>query len=1046
MKRTVLTTVLLTLAVTAALAGTARADSFAGYIPGRLILEFEPGFAPVVDKAGDRVLVDDPGLQALADRYDVRLMEALHPVLKHPDKAGADVLMRQWAVDFDPSRDLDAALADYSAQPGVAKAWKDEMRYLSATPNDPSLSQQWHLGNSAYGGKDVRWHGGWAEAQGDSNIIIAIIDSGVDWQHPDLGGTNADHTDGCIWINWDEYFGTPGSDDDGNGRVDDIRGWDFVSNGTGAYPGEDAFVPDNDPMDFGGHGTGCAGVAAAVTDNGVGIAGVAGGCKIMAIRAGWLLADEQGVVGMSYASSAIIYAVDNGANLINCSWGSSISLFSAVNYAQSNDVWLVNAAGNDGDDVPEYLDNHANSISCAATTTTDHKAGFSNYGSWVEVSAPGESILTTYYNYVLGQSSYEGVDGTSFASPLTAGAIALIWSARPDLTLDEAIQLMYDTCDDLSIVNPGYAGLLGAGRINLLTALGDGFQEVPDEYDDIFYAVNQAAEGDTIAILGSYAMTGPYNFRDKPLSYLGGWDAGYATRDPLGNPTVITGNVASTAATVNSSVGPDVLIDGFRFTGGGGQTYNNIPYSGRFGGGAVIVGDPVMRNIDVTGNATGSSTAEGGGGGLLLFQSDATLENVSVHGNTSLYGAGVYVYQGAPTLIDCEITDNTLITDHSNGPLGGGLYVTDAALTMSGCTVSGHLDADYGGGLYAANHAGSTTLDLDHTVISGNSAVERGAGLYTTGDALTMLGGEILDNFPGNGAMFMLGGGLRVDAGTADVDSVHVSGNSAVFGGGLSFSGASDVSIDDSIVELNNGLGVAGGVHIENVPTSSLTGNTIVANTTPNGGAGVYLTNTTITMSNNLVAFNTGGASVANGVLGSSAITVFSCNDVFGNDGLQYGGVTDPTGSDGNVSVDPLFCDFPAGDYTVENGSPVLPAQSGCGQIGALGEGCDGGTSVDDPIGAAPERFTAHPNYPNPFNPKTTLRFALPAAAHTTVRIYDVSGRLVRTLVDEPLAASEHAVDWTGRDDGGREVAAGVYFYRIRSGEHDHVGQMALIK
>lgn len=1046
MKRMVMTTVMITLALSAALAGTALADSFAGYIPGRLILEFEPGFTPSVAKAGDGIAVDDPGLQLLADRYGAWWMEALHPALKHPDKSGADVLMRRWAVDFDPSRDLDEALAEYAVLPGVAKVWKDEMRYLTSTPNDPLLAQQWFLANPTYGGKDVRWLGGWAEAQGDSNIIIAIIDSGVDYTHPDLGGTNADHTDGCIWTNWDEYFGTPGVDDDSNGRIDDIRGWDFVTNGTTAYPGEDYSIPDNDPMDFGGHGTGCAGTAAAVTNNGVGVSGVAGGCKIMAVRAGWLLDTEQGVVGLSYASSAITYAVDNGANLINCSWGSSIYLSSAVAYAQSNGVQLVNAAGNDNDSVAEYLDNSSASISCAATNSTDHKASFSNYGSWVEVSAPGQGIHTTYYDYNTLSSIYTTVDGTSFSSPLTAGAIALIWSARPDLTLSEAVDLMYATCDDIDGLNPAYANQLGAGRINLLTALGDGVQEVPDEYDDMFYAVNQAAEGDTIAFLGSHPLTGPVNFRDKPLSYLGGWDAGYATRDPLGNPTVVTGSASSAAVTVNDDAGPDVLIDGFRFTGGGGQSYSSIPYSGRFGGGAIILGDATLRNIDITGNATGSSLTVGGGGGLLLFQSDAVLETVQVHGNTSLYGAGVYVYGGAPTLINCDITDNTPITDYTQPALGGGLYVTDAALTLDGCTVSGHDGLGSGGGIYATNNVGATTLALSHNVIANNSALTKGAGVFMDGTGLIMVGDTLSDNVIATGGTFMMGGGLRLESGLADLDSLSVSGNAGTFGGGLSFSGTADIFLANSLIENNSATVLAGGVHLDNAGTATIVGNTVAANSAPSGGAGVYLINTTADLSNNLVAFNTGGTSVGNGVQGSNSTVIFACNDVFGNDGLQYNGLFDPTGSDGNVSLDPLFCDLTGGDYTVEAGSPVLPAQSGCGQIGALGEGCEGGTAVDDPIGATPERFSVGPNYPNPFNPKTTLRFALPAAAHTTVRVYDVSGRLVKTLVDETLAAAVHTVEWTGRDAAGREVAAGVYFYRIRSGEHEHVGQMALIK
>ena len=1047
MKRTALTTVVITLALSAALAGSALANSFAGYIPGRLILEFTPGYTPTMEKAGDNLSFADPALQTLADRYDVRSCDALHPALKHPGKAGADALTRQWAVEFDPARDLDAALADYTALRGVARAWKDEMFYLTATPNDPYLNQQWHLANQSYGGKDVRWLGGWAEAQGDSNIVIAIIDSGVDYTHPDLGGTNADHTDGCIWINWAEYSGATGVDDDGNGRTDDIRGWDFVTYTSNPYPGEDASGADNDPMDFGGHGTGCAGVAAAVTDNGIGIAGVAGGCKIMAIRAGWLMNDEAGVVGMSFAASGITYAVDNGADIINCSWGSSFSLSSAINYAHSNGVQIVNAAGNDNGDTPEYLDTSPYSISCAATNSSDVKSSFSNYGTWVEVSAPGSGILTTYYDYTTMSSVYWGVDGTSFSSPLTCGAIALIWSARPDLTLSEAIDLMYDTCDDIDAINPSYAGKLGAGRINLLAALGDGVQQVPGEFDDIFDAVNEAAEGDTIAVLGGASvLTGPLTFRDKALSYMGGWDAGYTSRDPVGNPTIVTVSGTSTVATVNDGAGSDVIIDGFRFTGGRGQSYTSIPYSGRFGGGAVVLGDAVLRNIDITGNSAGSASTVGGGGGLLLFNSNAVLEDVTIHGNTSVYGAGVYVYGGAPTLVDCVISDNTAITDNDDTPLGGGLYVTDATLTMTGCTVSGHVDLGMGGGLYAADNTGTTVLNLSHNEFSGNSAVTCGGGLYMAGDSLTMVGDALRDNFVGTGGNYMFGGGLRVDGATTDLDSLTVIGNSGTLGAGVSLVNMTDVSLTNSLIAENTAIAIGGGLHLDASTGVSITGNTIAANTGPYGAGGCYLLNSTFDMSNTLVAYNTGSGSLDNGVHCTSAMATFTCNDVYGNDGAQYSGVTDPTGSGGNVSVDPEFCDLEAGDYTITDGSPVLAAQSACGQIGAFGLGCNGGVGVDDPVDGAPVRFAVSPNYPNPFNPMTTLSFSLPAAAHTTVRVYDLGGRLVDTLVDETLTAAVHTVEWAGRDAEGREVPAGIYFFRVRSGEHEHVGKMALIK
>ncbi len=225
--------------------------------------------------------------------------------------------------------DLDEVEAAYEALPEVEQVRFVDIckMYDAYLPNDPGIAgQQWYLRNTNVGGGDIRALGGWAEALGDSNIVVCILDSGVDWHHPDLGGTHPDKVNGAIWTNWTEYYGSAGVDDDGNGFIDDIRGWDFV-NGVTGWPDEDTQTPDNDPMDYESHGTNCSGCVAAITNNGIGIAGTAPGCKIMAVRAGWLPdGDGQGVVRMDWASQGIVYAANNGAKIINCSWGSASSL------------------------------------------------------------------------------------------------------------------------------------------------------------------------------------------------------------------------------------------------------------------------------------------------------------------------------------------------------------------------------------------------------------------------------------------------------------------------------------------------------------------------------------------------------------------------------------------------------------------------------------------------------------------------------------------------------------------------------------------------
>jgi len=172
---------------------------------------------------------------------------------------------------------------------------------------------------------------------------------------------------------------------------------------------------------------------------------------------------------------------------------------------------------------------------------------------------------------------------------------------------------------------------------------------------------------------------------------------------------------------------------------------------------------------------------------------------------------------------------------------------------------------------------------------------------------------------------------------------------------------------------------------------------------------------------------------------------LFTCNDGFGNDSADFSGIADPVGTDGNISQDPEFCGAGSGNYGISNGSPCASANSGCGLMGAFVAGC-GASAAPDPGLGIPTAFHVEQNFPNPFNPKTTISFALPQSGRTQVHVFDIAGRHVRTLLDEDLEASSHQISWTGDDDQGHPVSAGVYFYLVTSGSNRSVGRMALIK
>jgi len=284
-----------------------------------------------------------------------------------------------------------------------------------------------------------------------------------------------------------------GIDDDGNGVVDDLIGYDFFTgfSGLGIWPGEDGGSPDTDPNDFGGHGTHTSGIAAAATNNALDVTGMAGGwfggnrafrgARIMCLRVGATADDGNGYVNSNNCGTAIDYAASNGANVISASWGSSntSTMQAGMTNAAANGVNVMHAAGNDNNQQGDYLDftSIMNVLSIASTSASDHKSGFSNYGTWIDVSAPGSNILSTFSNAYVPTTAV--LSGTSMACPMTAGLALLIRSAMPSLSKVQVDSIIINTADNIDAINTTdcggipCTGLLGSGRINAFSALAN---------------------------------------------------------------------------------------------------------------------------------------------------------------------------------------------------------------------------------------------------------------------------------------------------------------------------------------------------------------------------------------------------------------------------------------------------------------------------------------------------------------------------------------------------------------------------------------------
>ena len=412
------------------------------YSPNKIIIVVNSELAPVSTiESGGFVMTDIDEIDRLNSRFSVTKMSPLFP---GAEKFGEREMAGYYAISYESSEGLENILAAYDALESIDHVEAVGIHRISFTPNDPMLSTQWALTTI-----DARQ--AWDITQGSVSIPLGIADTGVDWNHPDLNNN--------IWHN----SGDPvdGADNDGNGLIDDNYGWDWV-NGESGPPGEDLDTPDNNPMDYNGHGTHVSGIASAETNNGTGVAGLGFNCTIMPLRIGWTANDGNGYVDMSYAASALYYAANEGAKAFNASWGSSNSggIAAAATYAVGQGVVIVSAAGNDNNQTASYLCSRSDVIAVAATDDNDHKASFSSYGTWVDVSAPGVSIRSTYFD-----NTYAYLDGTSMAAPHVTGLAGLIRSASPGMTRLQVQQRIINTTEDIDGLNPGYEGRLGSGRL-----------------------------------------------------------------------------------------------------------------------------------------------------------------------------------------------------------------------------------------------------------------------------------------------------------------------------------------------------------------------------------------------------------------------------------------------------------------------------------------------------------------------------------------------------------------------------------------------------
>ena len=402
----------------------------------------------------------DTGISSLNSLDQKNQVSEIKPVIAEADKIpaeakkeGAKELEQIYQLKVPEGKDEQAVADSYKGDPNIEYAEPNLKVEIDNTPNDPyfSSSDSWGQGfDDLYGLKKINAASAWDINQGSENVVVAVIDTGVDYTHEDLAAN--------MWVNNDEIPGN-NIDDDNNGYIDDVYGYDFYND-------------DGDPKDDHGHGSHCSGTISGVGNNGQGVVGVNWRAKIMAVK----FLSQGGSGYTSDAISGVYYAVNNGAKVLSNSWGGwgrSSSLQTAINWAHERGVVFVAAAGNSNADAydfsPAGLDNV---IAVSATDNNDAKASFSNYGNVIDVAAPGVSILSVRATGTSMCSQFDKycvASGTSMATPHVSGLAALVWARNPAADNNLVESIIKSNADDLG--SPGFDTTYGYGRINAYKAL-----------------------------------------------------------------------------------------------------------------------------------------------------------------------------------------------------------------------------------------------------------------------------------------------------------------------------------------------------------------------------------------------------------------------------------------------------------------------------------------------------------------------------------------------------------------------------------------------
>nr|MDK2851063.1 serine protease [Candidatus Cloacimonadota bacterium] len=1032
-------------------------------------------------------------IDAIAQEYQIVDLQQAHPYITMPEWNDNGLYIQNTYRFFLASDDnIDDAVLALHKDPALIYAELEAINYQKFVPDDPMLPQQ-------YTHPLLQSFEAWDYVTGSHDIIVAITDSGVKWNHPDLIGN--------IWINpaespgmsidWENglILGGNGLDEgEGGGKADDLVGWDFVDNDNNPYQNYSA-------NDHGTHVSGCAG---AVGNNGIGVVGTSPNVSILACKGA---PSDSPSTGVQNAYDQMLYAGQVGADIINASWGgpgNGSYPNSIVNYVTALGSTVVAAAGNENiehnSNYQDYPADADNAFNVAATNHNDMKVSFSDYGLPIDISAPGENILST----VIANNGYASYSGTSMASPVVAGVAALVKSLHPNMSSQDLRNRLMYTADPIDDINPNYAGLLGAGRINAFTATM--YDKIPNIQIDEFNFNEIVGDNDGVANPGetvslnislANAMTG------NGVLWMDANDLSATIRTNYPGVTIIdsvstygqsgylyAGSTAWNQEEFKFSTVSDLPTEPIPFelviTSNADQEFpysKVIPFNVElsliqqgwpFDSHGAASSSPVLVDLN------GDNQRE-----IIFGDQEANIQALSVNGLSVIPGFPLPL--GASTVgsiaqakLDTDssfdfaasLVNNNIVAFNSNGdilfshPAGG--------ILRSGPVIANIIDGQSAKVIVVTQNGNLLVLNSDGTNAENFPTALGGAFLSApsvadlNGDgnleivacslngylyAINPLTGENISGFP-----VQITGGSQNSITIADIDgdlspeiliAASTSGFFYAFNhdGSVNFQKTIGGQIKSSpvVADVNNDgnteiilIAANGDVYIMNHTGENLPGTPIAVGTTVE--------------SSPVVARFDNGSDYAGIIFGDSNGYLHSVR----LDGAESPNF--PIKLRGSIRVSAALADL-------DNDSDldiIVPDNSNYNvidikrEIDSIEWECFTGTYNRSGNIAQPtpnidlvipikdtELYSA---YPNPFNPQTTLSFNLKEAGEVSLDIYNQRGQKVRSLVNSKMDAGEHKIVWNGTDDNGRNVSSGLYFYRLKSGKYSSTRKMIMMK